>query len=278
MKTIIQKVDLDTTLTALIMGVGEADEVVVLKSEASSEDLHHPEVLCIEAGGSGQRELNNFDHHNTEQKLPPACRQAYAHQELKDKKLQRLVDYVCMVDENSSLHPAVEFPSLSNIFSGMLLGERNLLSQLFKGLGILKEVLAQGIDPFRIMPEREEWRDYKEAKRINREKVEEVIKKAEFFASREGLKIAYGESDFIGGLGALYAQGAEVVIMYNPNFGHPPYPKFTIAGNNLKVFDLLKIFDKIEPGWGGRETIIGSPRNGSRLSLKEVVGVVRENL
>jgi hypothetical protein len=278
MKTIIQKVDLDTTLTAMIMGVSDKDEIIVSKSDALSEDLNNPDVLCIEAGGGSQIELNNFDHHNTNQKLPPACRQAYEYKMIKDESLKHLVDYVCMVDENSSSHLSVEFPSLSNIFSGMLLVERNPVSQLFKGIGILKKVLDKDIDPFGTMPEIEEWRDYKEAKRINQEKVQEVIKKAGFFKSVGGLKIGYVESDFIGGIGALYSQGCDVVIMYNPAFGEPPVPKYTIAGNNKRVINLLEEFDKIESGWGGRETIIGSPRSGTLLEAKTVIKTIINNL
>lgn len=278
MKVIIQKTDLDTCLTALIMGVSESDEIIASRGDASPEDLNNPAILCIEAGGSGRPGFNNFDHHDPERYFPPACQQAFDYKGFKDKKLKRLVEYVCMVDDRIQEHPSIEFPSLSNIFSGMLLVERNPVSQLFKGIGILKKVLDMDIDPFGTMPDIEEWKVYKEAKNINQEKVLEVMGKAEYFKSKNGLKIGYIESDFIGGIGALYSQGCDIVIMYNPKFGEPPVPKYTIAGNNKKVSNLLDEFDKIEGGWGGREMIIGSPRNGTRLSQEEVKELVRKYL
>lgn len=69
-----------------------------------------------------------------------------------------------------------------------------------------------------------------------------------------------------------------MVIMFNPSFGSPPATKYTIAGNNKKVSHLIEHFDKIESGWGGRETIIGSARRGSFLSKEKVLSVVIERL
>jgi len=80
-KAIIQKVDLDTCLTALILGVDPlADEVIVVKGEAGEEELSDPAVVCIEAGGSGRSDLNNFDHHDPDRYFEPACRQAWRRQ------------------------------------------------------------------------------------------------------------------------------------------------------------------------------------------------------
>jgi len=78
MKVVIQQADLDTSLTALILGVSPDDEVVAVQAKAAPEDLAHRDVLCIECGGSGQTDLNNFDHHDSAVSLPPACRQAFA--------------------------------------------------------------------------------------------------------------------------------------------------------------------------------------------------------
>lgn len=274
MKVIIQKSDLDTCLTAMILGVTDADNIVVLRGEASDADLMNPQVLCIEAGGSGLVDLNNFDHHDPHKYFPPACKQAYDRQSLRDDKIARLVEYICMVDDRIQEHPAVEFPSLSNIFSGMLLVEKNPLSQLLKGIGILKRVLEDAIDPFATMPDIEEWRPYKAAKEENQRRIEEVLRSAEFYDSASGLKIGFMQSGFIGGIGALYAQRCDVVVMFNPAFGEPPMPKYTIAGNNKKVSHLIECFDKIETGWGGRETIIGSPREGTRLPKEKVIEIV----
>lgn len=278
MKVIIQKPDLDTCLTALIMGVTEADEIIVSKGDASKEDIMNPDMLCIEVGGSSLVHLNNFDHHNTTQKLHPACMQAYEFKRLNDEKLNKLVEYVCMVDERQKYHPVIKFPSLSNIFSGMLLVERNPTLQFLKGIDILNKVLSENIDPYNTLPDIEDWRPYRNAKDENIEKIAEVLKKAEFYTANNGFKIGFVESYSIGGIGILYAQGCDVVIMYNPAFGEPPVTKYTIAGNSKKVNHLVKHFDKIEAGWGGRETIIGSPRVGTKLKKEEVLAVVLNNL
>ncbi|MCX8109915.1 MAG: hypothetical protein N3D15_01510, partial [Syntrophorhabdaceae bacterium] len=75
-----------------------------------------------------------------------------------------------------------------------------------------------------------------------------------------------------------YRAGCDVVVLYNPSFGDPPRPKFTISGNNKKIVNLLPYFDNMEKGWGGRETIIGSPKAGTRLKPEEVLEIILENL
>lgn len=278
MKVIIQKPDLDTCLTALIMGVTAADEIIVSRGEASAEELEGTDVLCIEAGGSGLVELNNFDHHDVKRYHPPACRQAYEHRSLHNTKLNRLVGYVCMVDDRSQEHPPVDFPSLSNIFSGMLFVERTSLSQFLQGMEILQQVIDQDIDPFGTMPDLEQWRKYRDAKAENMAKLAEILKKAVHFTTAGGLTVGYTESDIIGGIGALYGQGCDIVIMFNPTFGDPPVRKYTIAGNNVSVIGLLPHLEQVEKGWGGRETIIGSPRIGSALLRETVMEIVEKAL
>jgi hypothetical protein len=283
MKVSISKPDLDTCLTALILGVIESDEIIVTNGEAPEADIMDPSVLCIEAGGSGLVHLGNFDHHDPDKYFPPACRQAYEHSQSAVRKrlsgrVERLVEYVCMVDDRSGTGSNAEFPSLSNIFSGMLLTQRNPVFQFFSGIEILDKVLALNIDPFETMPDIDEWRHYKAAKIENQQRLEEVLKRAEYYNTRSGCKVGFVETGFIGGIGTLYAQGCDVVIMYNSSFGDPPVRKFTIAGNNKKVSHLLEHFDKIEPGWGGRETIIGSPREGTIVEKGDVIAITIKGL
>ncbi len=66
------------------MGVSLDSEIIVVHHKAPAEELADPEVLCIECGGSGQIGLNNFDHHETAEELPPACRQAFDFRFLRD--------------------------------------------------------------------------------------------------------------------------------------------------------------------------------------------------
>ena len=279
MKVIIQKADLDTCLTGLILGVGSWDEVIGVRGDASPADLDDPQVLCIEAGGSGRIEQNNFDHHETDAYFPPACRQAYEHGGRKDERMDRLVAYVSMVDENSKAHPPVPFPSLSNLFSGMLFVEKGAVSQFLAGMKLLLTAFDEGMDPFAAMPIRPEWQSYVAAKVENQKKLEEMLAHCEYFTSKTGLRIGFSEHDAIGGIGALYAQGCHVAVLYNPQFGEPPVPKFTIAGNNIHVGRLKGCFEKLEKGWGGTRTILGSPQEtGTTLPKDEVLSIVRENL
>jgi hypothetical protein len=69
-----------------------------------------------------------------------------------------------------------------------------------------------------------------------------------------------------------------VVVALNPNYNG--VRKFTIAGNGIRVDSVKDRLNAKEPGWGGPPsgTILGSPREGSNLSLEEVVRIVKEVL
>lgn len=287
-KIVVQKADLDTALTALICGVTEGTEIVVVRDKAGDEDLANPQVICIECGGSGQTELNNFDHHNTDHPLPSACVQAF--QKLgnpADASLQRLVEYVGLLDTQGpeqlkarSRLPKGAFPVLSDVFSGMVLINHDPKAQLLQGIAILRKVLEDKTDPFGLMPQLPQWCDYLEAKRKNDEAIQRAVQGAKRFETRSGLKAGFVETDVIGALGALYGLGYVVVVAYARRFGHPPVPKYTIAGNGVRVDSLLPALNEREPGWGGpaHGTIIGSPRAGTSLKPEDVVSIVKECL
>lgn len=288
-KVVIQKADMDTVLTALLLGVSEQDEIIVVREKASPEDLADPNAICIECGGSGQTDLNDFDHHDTDKPLPPACVQAFPlHFSPQDKPLlERLVEYVSLLDTQgpealkarSQLREGA-FPTLSDIFSGMLLTTKEPKEQLLRGMEIFRTVLQEELDPFGLMPELPEWEEYTEAKRQNNEAIRKAVTNARFFETRSGLRAGFVETEVIGALGALYNLGCRVAIAYSPRFGNPPVPKYTIAGNGIRVDALLPILNEHEPGWGGpaHGTIIGSPRTGSRLKPEGVIEIVQEHL
>ncbi|HIC91483.1 MAG TPA: hypothetical protein EYP21_05385 [Syntrophaceae bacterium] len=277
-RVLFSKVDMDTCLTAFILRVNPGDHVIAIQEDADQRYLNNPNVICIECGGSGKAHLNNFDHHNFEGKIGTACEQAYEKMGIKDDALKKLVDYVSIIDINPRSLPVKDFPNLSCIFSGMLLTYNDPKKQLFKGIEIFSLVLKKGLDPFDTMPHLAEWAEYIEAKRENDLEVEKAKAFTSFVTSKSGLKIGYIETSIFGVLGALYDQGCNIAIAYNPNFGNPAIRKFTIAGNGISVNHLTSILNRLEPGWGGRGTIIGSPRNGSKLSLEEVVEIVRRNV
>ena len=287
----IHKPDLDTCLTALILGIVPGDRLTVLPgTPAPSELLADPGAVCIEVGGSGQVELNNFDHHDGERYFSPACRQAcrvrYGGQS--PAGLARLVDYVVQIDDppagpvpNDA--KSVEFPSLSNLFSGMLMVTSEPEAQFRRGVGLLAEVLAAGCDPFAPLPERPEWESFLAAKRENQQRLEEggILERTVFFTAASGLRVGFLDltaagSDLIVGPGSLYSHGCEIAVVFSPAFSRPPVWKFTIAGRERPVNHLLPHLNRLEPGWGGRERIIGSPQErGSRLTVEQVIAAVK---
>ncbi len=286
MKVVIQQVDLDACLTALLLGVSPMDRIVSVGAKATPNDLADPSVLCIECGGSGQTDLNNFDHHDTSTDLPPASRQAVAITG-GDLSLQWLVAYVGL---NDTVGPEAlkrisglkegAFPTLSGVFSGMRLLTEDPKDQLIKGMDIFRLVLERRIDPFGMMPELAEWQGYIEAKRRNDEGLKRAEGEALLFTTEGGLPAGYLQVDSVGAFGILYRSGCRVGIVHNPRFGRPPVKKYTIGGDGIKVDSLPLFLNARDPGWGGpaHGTIIGSPRGGSYLRPEEVIELVKKHL
>lgn len=277
-KTVFRKPDLDTCLAGVIMGVHSNIPVQTASEGASIADLQDPGVLCLECGGSGQARLNNLDHHDPNQYYPPACRQALSLFCYPDYELHRLVDYVSMVDEAVAFTSPVDFPSLSSVFSGMLLSVPDRLSAFQAGMDMLRLVLKKKLNPFATMPVLQQWKGYIQAKTRDMLRLEESMAGAYFFTTGKGHICGYLESAGFGGTGWLYQMGCRVVILHNPHFGCPPIVKFTIAGNQVDVSGLLEPLSRLEQGWGGRKTIIGSPFSGSRLKPEQVMETVRTGL
>jgi hypothetical protein len=252
---------------------------------------------------------------------------------------KRVVEYVDFLDtqgpevfrvalRNARRAPEDEFPTLSDVISGMLLTVREPLDQLHAGISILREVeqlWLTGKYQLELLPVGPEWRkffrpwpkdwednfvrrygkermeqwfirsrrvplfgklnfpqfnSFIEAKRENSRLLAETLERASWGQTRQGRRLAWLESNFFGAPGALYAHGAEIAVVFNPRFGNPPVPKFTVASNSVTVTPALERLNSLEPGWGGPATgtIIGSPREGSRLTLEQVVAVVIETL
>lgn len=284
------KVDIDTCGAALLLGVSREDEVVVVRGDApSTEDLANPEVICIEVGGSGQWDLNNWDHHGQDCINVSAVRQAFLERTAGgiDQDLMYhfgpygpMVEYIDILDTQGPdalrqrVGKDVEFPTLSDCFAGMLLSERNPVEQLHKGIELLAEVVKTGQNPFGTIVE---FGAYAEAKARNDAQIAKAVETAQWDVTRAGRKLGFLETDFFGAPGALYGKGAEIVVAFAPQFGNPPVPKFTVAGNGIKVNSALPALLEKEEGWGGPPTgtILGSPRTGSSLTLEEVVEIVK---
>lgn len=280
-KVLFNKVDMDTCLTALILGVSEKDEIVALQRDAASADLVDPTVVCIEVGGSGQVDRNNFDHHDCAGPLEPACEQAFAAKG-GDDDLERLVKYVSTIDSTggTSEFEKTQPPYLSSVFSGMLLSNPEPTQQLWNGIKIFATVLNKKIDPFGTMPPLEEWQEYIKAYESNARLGNSVRAMVKSFTTTGGLRGGFVETDYIGAPGLIYSLGYDAAVVCHPRYGLPPVRKFTIAGKDINLEHLKSALNALERGWGGSSsgTILGSPRNGSKLSLQEVVNVVIENL
>lgn len=290
----VGKIDLDTVGTTFLLGVTREDAVIAVRGNATLEDLADPSVICIEVGGSGQVDQNNWDHHASDGPQDSATLQAMNQQrdanwvacstderESFEVEYSQLVEYIDLLDTQGpeALHHrtggSVEFPTLSDVFVGLLLCERDPVEQLHKGIEFLQSVLTTGQNPFGTICG---FESYAEAKRVNNAQMAEAVKSAQWATTQTGRKkLGFLETEFGGAPGALYGAGAEVVVAFNPTFGNPPVPKFTIAGNSVKVDSALPALNELEQGWGGPPTgtILGSPRAGSSLTLEQVVEIVK---
>jgi hypothetical protein len=274
-KVVIQKPDLDTCLTGLILGVKEDDAISTAFENAPVELLSDPKVFCIEAGGSGQVHLNNFDHHDPGLNLPAASRQAYAAMRVCHEKLDRLVRYVEMIDGCAPRPPQREgLIGLSSIFSGMMHCIQNMRAQFVEGIGMLNTVLEQDIDPFGNIPLIPQWKRYYVAWLKNRMHLAQVLKSIEIFDTNGGRRGGFLDNPGVGGLGCLYAKGCDIGILSCSSFGPGRVQKYTIGSTGLNIGILILSLNTVEPGWGGRSTIIGSPRRGSLLSPEFIIETV----
>ncbi len=276
-KTVIRKPDIDTCLAALIMGVDGESSIKTAPDGASDSELRDRKILCIEAGGSGLFQWNNLDHHHSEVYYPPACVQAQRLIQQISPELQRLVEYVSMIDECRPINPPVLFPSLSSIFSGMLLLTPDKKAAFVEGIRLLKVVVGKKLDPFQSMPLLEEWQSYTEVKKRNGLLLYKDMADVFHTCGKNGTSIAYLKTRAMGGSAALYKQGLALILLHNPAFGDPPENKYTIASQKIKVAGLLDRLNSLEQGWGGRSSIIGSPTGGSRLSPEKILGLIVES-
>ena len=280
------KVDLDTIATALVMGVSPLEQVFsAIGGSAAEAQLRDPSTLCIEVGGSGRVSENDFDHHGcaslAEARDLSACAQAL-------ERLARLIRYVDEVDRGVlSGKPFKGFPSLVQLVSGMLLCIREPEEQMKAGLRIFREVLYSGIDPYasmeRILDNLPRGREFAQVKKNHERWFKQALSQTKWSTTPHGFKLAVVETTWVGAPGALYGEGADIVIALNPRHeqGGKVYRKFTVCGHRISVSNALTHLSQLEPGWGGptHGTIVGSPvGQDSELSLEQVIQIVTDNV
>jgi len=185
------------------------------------------------------------------------------------------VDYVAEVDipawPRRSSRPK---PSLSALFSGMLLRVGTPVGRFQAGLGLLETVRDLGLDPFEAMPVRPEWSDFLAARQAESEALQ---RDAGGIVIRElpgGLRLGGLATRRYGAVGAIFSRGCRLAVALQPGRGEGEPAKATIAGAGLRVDWLLAPLSDMEPGWGGRQDIIGSPVVGTRLPLGRLLDLV----
>ncbi len=286
-QTLFGKIDLDTLMTMFVLGIDPARDVCQqIAGSASAVMLADKSVACLEVGGSGETDRNNFDHHLPEGSNLSACAQAL-------RRMARLVEYIDALDRGERRAEDIEgggFPSLAQLASGMLLVVKSPEQRLKCGLEILRAVVQSGIDPYGSMeeildaiPHAHWWAKQKKAHEAG---FETVCAEAEWLTTKQGRRLAVVETSWIGAPGALYGRGADLVIALNPVMeiaGGKTIRKLTVAGHGIPVTPVLDTLNELDAsrGWGGpaHGTIIGSSQTtDSLIDLAKIVEVVIEML
>jgi len=267
MKVVFQQADLDTCLAGTIFDVTTADDIIYRLNGALPEELADAQVLCLEAGGSGLVDKNNFDHHDTCLPLPPASAQAFLARG-RPVPYRALLEFTEIVDQQRScLLPA--FPNVSHLISGIRMVHLSTpVLQFITGVAVLRQIADTGLDPFSSLPPRTEWMPYLAEKSKRQGELRDVARKADLVHA-DRLVVGFAETEAIGAPGALYRIGANVAVVHSRTLGTGNRSKFIISGDGIRVAGLLPYLNTIDPGWGGpaHGTIIGSPRYGSRLTF-----------
>lgn len=212
MRVVFQQADLDTCLTALVLGFGPEHVVRHAHNGASAAELADPDVCCIEAGGSGEVACNNFDHHAPDGPVTPACQQALLVTG-GDSAMKRLVAYVTAVDTAAGgSAAAVPFPSLSALFSGLRLSVTDPVTQFREGVELQRRIWHEGHDPFAPIAIRPEWASYVAAKRANGLVLGEARRDVIVQRSRHGLLVGAVETEAIGAVGLVYQMGCAIAV------------------------------------------------------------------
>jgi hypothetical protein len=277
-QVVIQKPDLDTCLTGLILHITGYDLIQLVTEDAPDVLLNDPAVFCIEAGGSGDIKHNNFDHHDPLRQFPASCQQANSVYNSGDPAMDRLVEYVAMVDGCAPLvRRQAQRVYLSHLFSGLLQSIPSPVHQFLSGIRFLQEVLDRKLDPFGDMPLLDHWQGHYTTWLRNKQLVTQIVHNTEWFRTNNGRLAGYLANPVRGGFGHIYGAGAEIGILYNASFGPGGIAKYTLGSSMGEIGHLIDIFSWYETGWGGRSTILGSPYKGSCLAPEMVKDIVRKH-
>lgn len=291
------KIDPDVICSCLLFGVSHQNNITIMRGNASISDLNDHYKICIECGLSPdmdlnkQTEISNFDHHQKGGPRNSAAMQIFRNQDhakfykriLDFDQIDNLVSYIEALDIKgvSGFKNSPRFPVLSDIISGLLLDESNPLQQLHRGIGILCQVLQTNQNPWGTIHGFDYFANIKKQNNI---KVTDVINRfTNWDYTKSRFKIAFVKSDLFGLPSALQGAGADVVVIVKPIHFNTRFLNRVIIASNRKVEInrvLLPIFSDLERGWGGQENgyILSSPRKGTRLSIINILTIIKKEL
>jgi len=274
---VIRQADLDTIVTGWLCKADTVGSARVTQASATGAELADVRTLCLECGGSGQVERNNFDHHGSGRQLPPACVQAMNRLRVEDVWARDLVDYAGAVDLGLPAARQVASRNLSALISGVRLVHADEGDAFFAGIRVLHQLAAARLDPRGPLPEHPQWRPYWQAKDSQRKRLVTAAERVELFELPTGFRWGFLASTVPGVHGVLFAKGCQVSIAASRHATRPGRYKYSIASTGLLLVGLCALLNRREPGWGGPDhgTIIGSPFVGSELApdvVKAMVG------
>ncbi|MBQ7609194.1 MAG: hypothetical protein IJU76_14695 [Desulfovibrionaceae bacterium] len=267
------KTDLDTLVTAVLLFPELPYDIRSVSSRAPEAYLADPSVVCIECGGSGRVQENNFDHHDGCRVLPCAAEQAWDVLG-RPQKFAELVRYTAALDLGEGSLGAYAAPSLSACVSGMLLSVRAETERFSEGFRIVSALMRADISPWDIqalLDMEPRWMQYMEAKEASRRA---LLTANVSVLLKEPYVLMTTVTAQPGVHGLLRSRGADVALAGNGS-------RWTISfGLRVPAYYVPQVVNaliELEEGWGGPVggRIIGSPRGvASRLSLEDIANVL----
>jgi|GEM_PF-1867388 len=314
-QVLVEKTDLDTIgsffMHKLAGRIEDDCAITSLRGQALPEQLNNPQTLCIECGGSGDIDKGNFDHHAEGGPEESATLQTL--KTLPKSKLSleiiHLANYIDSLDRYDQEQIKLKyqntvFPTLSDIVAGINLKHfREPVVALKTGSQVIENILATGQKPTGPISGFDE---FAELKKNNDEQIDLVRKNVKFLKTSRGNYIGHLETKFFGAPNIIYQEGLKkygtdetiVAVAHNPKFGPENNEnKFTIGLNHSpqiakeKDISLKKLADKLnDPSldsvvdlekrktWGGPPTgtVIGSPKGGTNLNMKQVLSEIEK--
>ena len=287
------KKDLDCMVAGALAGVDPQVHTILPMPNTRTEEgrallaqyLADPDVLCLETGGSGQVDLNNFDHHDPEGPDKSATLQVWEALG-SPEELRALVIFVDTLDRIGpealgSKRPNVSF---TNVVAGLLLiasDTKMPVEELVTRFNeVVKSVLEYGKDPYGEFTsegiDQQRFDAYVAKKRLEDQLAEEAAKNIYHVELPSGGVIAVLESNYRGATGACYNSGTNVhyCLCIADDFMHTGKRKVT-AGVNTKVHpdgsvtDFLNAINAIEEGAGGPPNgKVGGSKLGTELGMR----------